>query len=214
MSNEDSEYRRLIKENIRWKQKYRETVQQLQELQAERDQLQKDYDELDTEVAAYLDEVENNPVEPVADDILEELNSFRRQSKLSKLQEVIDSSGKFRKGVKAEHVAALRNLDLDDDVDFNDDAFRNEMLEWATKDAQILLGSDEPVADSTSTDETKGRSSVPPVVRRLPTFNGATGGGASIPANDPVSQSQRLKDPADALRRAAEARQSRAEAAS
>lgn len=211
--SDDAEFRRLIKENIRWKQKYREAMAQLESVQADYTQLQADYDELDTEVSAYLDEVNDQPVEPVADEIMEELQGFRRKSKLEQMQEAINAVGKFRDGVKAEHIAAMRGLNLDDDMDFNDD-FRNELLTWAQKDASILLSSDEPVADTTATNEVNGRSSVPPVVRRLPTFNGATGGGASLPANDPISQVQSLRDPAAAIRRAAEARNNGANAAS
>ena len=211
--SDDSEFRRLIKENIRWKQKYRDAIAQLESVQTEYSQLQADYDELDTEISTYLDEVQETPVEPVADDIMEELQGFRRKSKLEQMQDAINAVGKFRDGVKAEHIAAMRGMDLDDNLDLGDE-FRKELLEWAQKDASILLSSDEPVADTSTTNETTGRSSVPPVLRRLPTFNGATGGGASLPATDPTSQAQSLRDPAAAIRRAAEARNNGANAAS
>lgn len=211
----------LIRENIRKKEKARAALkaaadaearaqaaeQKLADLQAKYDQLQTEYNELDTEVTAYLDEADANPAPPTPDEVMAELAQYRRQDKLSKIQTALDSSGKFRKGTKAEHLARIAGVDIDELTaeDMADmEAFTANWVELASKEAPIFLGEPEPAG--TGQEQTNGRSSALAAARRLPTFTErAQGGGTPPPADTPLAI-ERLRDPAAALARANAAR--------
>lgn len=211
----------LIRENIRKKEKARAALKDaaqaraeaeqakkaLAELQAKYDELQNTHTELENEVNAYLDEADANPPAPLPEEVMAELATYRRQDKLSKIQTALDSSGKFRKGVKAEHLARIGGIDIDDltSEDLEDmDAFTARWVELATKEAPVFLGDAEPAGSAQ--EQATGRPSALPAARRLPTFTGmAQGGGTPPPADQPLAI-ERLRDPAAALARANAAR--------
>lgn len=144
----------------------------------------------------------------IQDELMQELEGFRRQTKLTALQTAIDSTGKIRKGVKLEQVAKLKGLDLDQLTveQIQDAAFVGELVAWAETDAPFILGSSEPAPAAPEPESVMERPSLAPnVARRLPTFTSASGGGTPPPGEIPNSTA-RLRDPADARRRMLEAR--------
>lgn len=212
----------LIRENIRKKEKARAALKEaaeykeraekaeaaLKELQTKYDTLQNTHAELEDEVNAYLDEADANPPAPLPEEVMAELATYRRQDKLTKIQTALDSSGKFRKGTKAEHLARIGGIDIDDltSEDLKDmDALTARWVELATKEAPVFLGEAEPEG-SARQEQATGRPSALPAARRLPTFTGmAQGGGTPPPADQPLAI-ERLRDPAAALARANAAR--------
>lgn len=212
---EEAEYRRLIAENIKRKERIRALESQLSQLQADYDQLQQDHEELETEADQWIAEEEarrSNPDKEVPASIMDELKTYRSKAKLDAVQKAVESSGKFRKGINAEQILKLYGLDLDQtELDQIGPEFSESLLQWAQSDASFLLGGDEPVAPAASSNETNGRSSIAPTLRRLPTFaSSATGGGAAPPPTDLPTQATALRDPAAAFARAAAARANRA----
>ena len=145
----------------------------------------------------------------IQDELMQELEGFRRQTKLTALQTALDATGKVRKGVTFEQVARLKGLDLDQLTveQIQDSAFVGDLMQWAETEAPFLLGVDEPATVAVAEpEEATGRPSLSQnVARRLPTFQSASGGGTPPPGEIPNSTA-RLRDPADARRRMLEAR--------
>lgn len=191
--------------------------QKLQSAEAERDNALSAKQARDNEYESLMQEfksvkeVADKPAR-IQDELMQELEQFRRQTKLSALQTALDATGKVRKGVKFEQVARLKGLDLDQLTveQIQDSAFVGELMQWAETEAPFLLGSDEPATVAVAEpEEVTGRPSLSQnVARRLPTFQTASGGGTPPPGEIP-SSTARLRDPADARRRMLEARQSR-----
>ena len=191
--------RALLAENEQLKAAIGERDARIAEVEAERDQIVE-------ETQLLLDELEadEQPLTPEQ----EELNQFRQKARLDKFQQAIDANGSITKGVKAEHIAAITGLDinaLDGVEDF--DGLMGEVFTRLQQEAPVFFASG-PVAQSAAGNGNGIQSGTPAagIAKRLPTFaSQASGGGIPTPADTSLSAA-RLRDPAAAQERAAQAR--------
>jgi len=206
---------KLLRESILRKERIRALLAENETLKAtiaERDatiaEITGERDQIVEEMTAYFEELEasESPLTPEQ----EELNGYRQQARMDKIQQAIDANGSIAKGLKAEHIAAITGLDLNDLDGVEDfDGLMGEVFDRLQQEAPVFFTSS-PVATPTQGNSNGVQSGTPAagVAKRLPTFaSNASGGGTPTPADTSLSAA-RLRDPAAAQERAALARAS------
>lgn len=218
---------KLIGESVRRRILNRELKRQIDEektknrqLQEQLDSLQKKYDELESEVNGYLDEVEQEELDggvdedgqPFVDDRDAELAALRTQLLRTKIETKFGevTKGRLNDGVNFDHV--LRNMpDLDlsqlDDETL-DDEFYTGLVSAAQEQAPYLF---RPQQDAAAKPTDGAGQNAGGAKRQLPTFlQRSSGGGTPPPVESQSLTATRLRDPAEAIKRAAAARESAA----
>jgi len=204
---------KLLRESILRKERIRALLAEVDTLKAtiaERDatiaEVTGERDQIVEEMTAYFEELEANesPLTPEQ----EELNGYRQKARMDKFQQAIDANGSIAKGIKAEHIAAITGLNLNDLDDVEDfDGLMGVVFTRLQQEAPVFFAS-QPVAAQTQGTSNGLQSGTPAagVAKRLPTFaSNASGGGIPTPAEQSLS-AVRLRDPAAAQERAALAR--------
>lgn len=167
--------------------------------------LQKQHDDRQAEYDKKLAGMDDNK-------LVQEIGSLKSQiAKRNMADRFAKQAGdKVLDGVSFDAVARTIGLNLDDiDPDKIDDRFVDEVLTQIKTSAPYLL---RPASTGTEQTTQQGSSLESLAAkRRLPTFTSATSGGGSPPPVDNPLSTARLRDPADAIRRAAEARAQRSQ---
>lgn len=208
----ENEYANLIAENARRRAKNKELLARVAELERERDQFRQLAEEraqqLDDQAAEFAAELEGLSESELVQTI-DQLNAQIVQRDLAaKFNE--KAGGKLAAGARFESVIKLLGIDPGElSAEELTDEFLETLVSEAQTQAPYLFKPEEP-ADQAGALNGQSRDLAAAAVRRLPTFATArgSGGGAPPPADNPNSTA-RLRDPADAIRRAAEARAAR-----
>lgn len=215
-----SEFRKTLGQLMRWKDRARQLEQELLQERQQYEALVQQNTALNDELNGYYSDKELEPENQVRlqDELMQELEGYRRDKRVGTLQRALEATGKIRKGVKFEQLARLKGLDVDSITPEQleeSGALIEELLTWANSDAPYLIdeATPEPTPVSNETTPATGRPSLPvEAIRRLPTFASSPAGGGSPPPVEIPNSIARLRDPADALRRAAEGQAQRAKA--
>lgn len=213
----EDQYANLIAENARRRAKNRELAQRVAELERERDQFKQLAEEreqaLEEQAAEFAETLEGLSESDLVQTI-DRLNAEIVQRDLAaKFTE--KAGGKLAAGAKFESVMKLMGIDPAGlDPNEIDDSFIETLVAEAQAQAPYLFKPEEP-AEQAGAQNGQSRDIAAAAVRRLPTFATVrgSGGGAPPPAENPGSTA-RLRDPADAIRRAAEARAARTQSPS
>lgn len=196
---------------MRWKFRAREAEQKLAEkdkmiadLTRERDEIQGQFSELEDEVSAYIEEQESPDKQSESDKVISEL---RTQIVKANLQHNFEKRTGDRLSDKVTFDDVLQKAGLNlAELDENtlDDAFYDGFIQDVTEKAPYFFRPQQEASGSAK--ETASQDSQSGAKRNLPTFFQRSSGGGTPPPVEPSLTAARLRDPAEAIKRAAEAR--------
>jgi hypothetical protein len=202
------EIQKLLGEVARRKFQYRELLQKHEQLQAahkaleeQHAELQVEHDETRDAIDQYLDEQDNAP----PTDHEKELAGMRAQLARKDLEYKFNdlTRGQLQDGVKFNDVLKfLPDFDEIDPDSINDD-YVNQMVRNAREGAGFLFRSSQDAGNAAAT-ESASQNQI--AKRSMPTFMQRSSGGGTPPPTETSLTATRLRDPAEALKRAAEAR--------
>lgn len=207
----ENDFQNLIAENARRRAKNRELAARVAELERERDQFRQLAEEraqqLEDQAAEFAAELEGLAESDLVQTISGLQAEITKRDLAAKFSE--KAGGKLAAGASFDTVAKLLGLDPSEiDANAIDDGFIESLVAEAQAQAPYLFRQEE--APEQVAQNGQSRDIAAAAVRRLPTFAAARGsGGGAPPPGETPNSTARLRDPADAIRRAAEARASR-----
>jgi|LakMenEpi03Aug12_release.lakeMendotaPanAssembly.Ray.scaffolds.fasta_scaffold08305_10 seryl-tRNA synthetase len=200
---------KLLGEVARRKFQYRDLLQKFEQLQAtnkaleeQHAQLQAEHDETRDAIDQYLEEQENAP----PTDYDKELSAMRSQLARKDLEYKFSdlTRGQLQDGVKFNDVLKfLPDIGELDSESINDD-YVNQMVRSAREGAGFLFRSSQDAGNTAATESASQGQSI--AKRSMPTFMQRSSGGGTPPPTETSLTATRLRDPAEALKRAADAR--------
>jgi len=201
---------KTIGQLMRWKLRARDAEQKLAEkdkmiadLTRERDEIQSQFIELEDEVNAFVQEQDDPANQSESDKVIAELRS---QLVKTNVQHNFEKRIGDRLSDKVTFDDVLQKAGLDlSGLDGNtlDDDFYTKFIQDVTEKAPYFFRPQPEaggIANGAANQDSQGAK------RNLPTFFQRSSGGGTPPPVEPSLTAARLRDPAEAIRRAAEAR--------
>ena len=191
-------------------QKYEQAQAELKQVREEKDQLQVEYDEVRDAIDLYLDEEDNKPPSDHEQELADMRGQLARKDLEYKFSDL--TRGQLQDGVKFNDVLKFLPDIGELDVDSINDEYVNQLVHQAREGAGFLFRSQQDAGSQAATDTQS--QSMQAAKRSMPTFMQRSSGGGTPPPTETSLSATRLRDPAEAIKRAAEARaDARAEAA-
>lgn len=212
----EDNYANLIAENARRRMLNKELRARVAELERQNSKYQSEIQNLNQRIEEQAAEFEETLEGLSESDLVQTIENLNGELLTLKLNQQFTTKAGSTLAAGADFDAVIRSLGInpaDLNPDEINDAFIDELVAEAKAQAPYLFKPEQPEAPAEQESPTPSGSSrdlAAAAVRRLPTFATVRGsGGGAPPPAEPPGSTARLRDPADALRRAAEARAAR-----
>jgi len=212
----EDNYANLIAENARRRTRNKELAARVAELERLNSEYKTEIQQLNQRIEDQTAEYEEALEGLSESDLVQTIEGLNGELLTLKLGQKFAEKAGSTLAAGADFDAVVRSLGIkptDLNPDEINETFINELVAEAKAKAPYLFKPENPESTAEQASPTQNGSSrdlAAAAVRRLPTFANVRGsGGGAPPPAEPPGSAARLRDPADAIRRAAEARAAR-----